>query len=109
MEEKNRRTLFVCLEVVCLTILLPIFYWATLKLLYIPLGEIFYHPSKEPIISRWIFAMAILICDAVWIILMTLCPKNERHAKVILTLLVLTISASVLSCFVVLNALEGAF
>lgn len=109
MEERNREILLVCLEVICLTVFLPIFYWGSLKLLYIPLGEIFYHPSKEPVISRWIFALTILLLDIIWIILMKLCPKNKRHAKVILTLLVLTFSASVLSSFWVLDALEGAF
>ena len=109
MEEKNKKILLVCLEVICIATLMPIFYWSALKLLYIPLGKIYYSSSIKPIIPLWLFVILILICDAGWIALMKLCPKSERHAKVIMTLLVLTFSASVLSCFVVLNALEGAF
>jgi len=108
MEEKKQKILLVCLEVICIVTLMPIFYWSALKLLYIPIADIFY-TSKKPIIPLWLFVMLILVCDAGWIKLMMLCPKSERHIKLILTLLVLTFSASLLSCIVVCNALEGAF
>ncbi len=108
MEEKKRKILLICLEVICLAILLPVFYWATLKLLLFPIADAFYS-SISPTIPLWLFVMLTFVFDAGWIMLMTLCPKSERHAKVILTLLVLTFSASLLSTIAVCNALEGVF
>ena len=109
MEEKNRKILFIWTEVICLTILIPIFYWATTKLILIPIGETFYHLSKERPFSPWFVVLGVLIIDIGWVILMRLFPKNEHHAKVILTILLFTLSASIISCFWILSALEGAF
>jgi len=109
MEEKKRKILFVCLEVVCLAILLPLFYWGTLKLVLAPIEYTYYSSRAEPFLPIWGVVVLILAIDVIWIALMKLCPKDKIHIKVVLTLLVLTVSAAVLSGFVVIEALSKAF
>lgn len=108
MEEKIRKILFVCLEIVCLVLLLPVFYWGTLKLALAPI-ENAYYTSRVPIIPIWGIVVLILALDVLWIILMRLCPKDKIGIKIVLTLLVLTVSAAILSSFVVIEALSKAF
>lgn len=109
MEEKKRKILFVCLEVVCLSLLLPTFYWGTLKLVLAPIEYAYYSSRAEPFIPIWGVVVLVLAIDAIWIVLMKLCPKDKIHIKVVLTLLVLTVSAAILSGFVVIEALSKAF
>lgn len=114
MQEKNRKTLLICLEVVSLAILVPVLYCGTVKLLLGPrenigpIEEIFYPhmPYQHRIVSTWMFFGFILVINVIWIILMKKCLRNKIHVKVVLTLLVLTISAAVISCFVILDALS---
>ncbi len=111
MQEKKRKILLICLEVVSLAIILPIFYWGTVKLLLGPIEDTFYPhmPYQQRFVSTWIASFAILAFDTIWIVLMKLCLRDKIHVKVVLTLLVLTFSASVLSCFIIVDALTGAF
>ncbi len=109
MEEKKRKILFVCLEVICLVLLLPTFYWGTLKLVLVPIENTYYTSRANPILPIWGVVVLILAMDAIWIILMKLCPKDKIDTKVVLTLLVLTASAAILSGFVVVEALSKAF
>ena len=108
MQEKKRLILLICLEVVSLAIMIPIIYCGTIKLLMVPIGEAFY-PLERRCMAVWMVFLAILLLDVLWIVLMRLCPRDKIHVKVVLTSLVLVLSAAVLSCFVVLTALEGAF
>jgi hypothetical protein len=107
MQEKSQKILLICLEVISLAIILPIFYWGTFKLLFVPLVDVIYYPNRK--VSTLVAFFLVLSFDLVWIFLMKLCPKDKMHVKVILTLLVLAFSAAILTCFVVADALEGAF
>jgi hypothetical protein len=99
--------LLICLEVISLIILLPIFYCGTVKSLFTPLVDVIYYPQRK--ISTLMAFLVVLGFDAAWIILMRLCPKNEIHVKVVLTLLVLTFSAVILTCFILADFLNGIF
>lgn len=107
MQKKNQKILLICLEVVSLAIILPIFYWGTFKLLFVPLVDVIYYPSRK--ISTLAAFFIVLGFDLGWIFLMYLCPKDKMHVKIILILLVFAFSAAILTCFVVADALEGAF
>jgi hypothetical protein len=109
MDDKKRKILLICLEVVSLAIILPIFYWGTLKLVLAPIEDTYYTSRANPILPIWGVVVLILVIDAIWIVLMKLCPRDKIHVKVVLTLLVLTLSAAVLSGFVVIEALSKAF
>lgn len=103
MKEEKRRLLMICLEVVSLGGLLPLFYWGTLRLFLEPICDVFYYTYKIRVLGAFLIVAGF---DAVWLVLMWLCPKERIHAKVILTLLVLTFSAAVVSCFVIARALD---
>jgi hypothetical protein len=109
MKESRHRILFICLEVVCLATLLPVFYWGTLKLVLAPIENMYYTSHANPILPIWGVVVLILAIDTIWIVLMRLCPKDKFDIKIVLTLLVLTVSAAVLSGFVVIEALSKAF
>ncbi len=111
MQENKRKILLICLEVISLAVILPIFYWGTLKLALAPIEKTFYSHDlyDQPIFPIWGAVVLILAIDAIWILLMKLCPKDKIHTKVVVTLLVLTLSAAVLSGFVVVEALSKAF
>jgi hypothetical protein len=104
----NKRTiLLICLEVVSLGVMIPLIYWSACKLLFIPLCDAVTGSRSK--ISAGAVALMVLVFDVVWIILMRLCPRGQIHVKIVLTLLVLTLSAVVVSCLFVATALEGAF
>jgi hypothetical protein len=107
MEEKKCKILFVCLEIICLVILLPLFYWGSVKLLFVPLSDLTYYPNQK--ISILTAFIIVLSFDAIWLILMKLCFKGKAHIKLIITLFVLAFSAVILTCFVLAEALKGAF
>lgn len=106
-EEKKRRMLLICLEVVSLAVIIPMFYWGSFRLLWEPIADTFYDPHGD---LAFIVAFLVVVAfDGVWLRLMVLCPKKDIHGKIILTLLVLSLSAAILSCFFVARALRGAF
>lgn len=111
MQEKKQIKLLICLEVISLIIILPVFYWGTVKLLLGPIEKAFYpHDLNEHrIITTWMVLVFILVFNVIWFILMKRCPRDKIHVKVILTVLVLIFSAAVLSCFIIVDALTGAF
>jgi multisubunit Na+/H+ antiporter MnhG subunit len=109
MQEKHQNILLISLEVISLAVLLPIFYWGTLKLVLAPIEDTYYTSHADPILPIWGVVMLILAIDAMWIVFMKLCPKDKIHIKVVLTLLFLTVSAAILSGFVVIEALSKAF
>lgn len=101
MQEKKQKILLITLEVISLTVLLPIFFWGTAFVLLEPIER-----NGLNDIPTWMVLVFILVFNAIWIMLMKLCPRDKIHVKVVLTLLVLTFSASVLFCFIYL---EGAW
>jgi len=111
MQEKKRKTLLICLEVVSLAIILPVFYCGTVKLLLGPVEKAFYpHDLYEHrIITIWMILIFILVFNVIWFVLMKLCPQDKIHIKVVLTILVLTFLVALLSCFIIVDALTGAF
>jgi hypothetical protein len=111
MKEKGQKLLLICLEVISLAILLPIFYWGTVKLLLGPVEKAFYpHDLYEHrIITTWMVFVFILVFNVIWFMLMKLCPRDKIHVKAVLTLLILAFSAAILTCFIIVDALTGAF
>jgi hypothetical protein len=107
MRHNKRTILLICLEVVSLAAMIPLIYWSACKLLFIPLGEAVTGSHHK--ISAGAVVLMVLVFDVVWIILMRLCPRDQTHVKIVLTLLVLMLSAAVVSCVWVAAALEGAF
>jgi hypothetical protein len=107
MKEKNRKVMAIRLEVISLIVLLPLFYWGTVKLLFVPLIDWAYYPNRK--ISTLAVFIIVLSFDIVWLLLMKLCFRDKKHVKIITTLFVLAFSAAILTCFVVAEALEGAF
>lgn len=108
MDEKKRKILLICLEATSLAIILPIFYWGTLKLVLGPI-ENAYYTSRVPIIPIWAVVVLIVAINIIWVMLMRMCPEDSINIKVVLTLLILTVSAAILSGFVVIEALSKAF
>ncbi len=108
MEEKYHKILSICLEILCLAILLPLFYWGSVKLLFVPIAECAYYPNEEAISLLMAFVI-VLSFDAIWLLLMKFCFRRKTHIKVIVTLYVMAFSAVILTCFVIANALGGAF
>ena len=102
MHEKKRKILLICLEVISLLVLIPMFYLGLAKLLIKPIEYYVYGTVPFPLTF-----LVVLGFDVVWIVLMRLCPRGEIHVKVILTLLVLTFSAAIIIDLMVLSALDS--
>jgi len=107
MQEKRRKILLICLEVISLAIILPLFYWGTVRLLFVPLTDWAYYPNRK--VSTLAAFIIVLIFDIVWLLLMKLRFRDKTHIKVIITLFVLAFSAAILTCFVIADALDNAF
>lgn len=76
------------------------------------IGVIFLYEPINYFMDDWFFSwrgvLTVLGFDVIWIIIMVLCPLRSIKVKVVLTLLVLALSASVLTCCVgVLFFLRG--
>ena len=108
MDAKKRKILLIFMEVTSLAMSLPLLYWGTLNLILAPI-ENAYYTSRVPIIPIWGVVALIIVVNIIWIMLMKLCPKEKIDVKIVLTLLVLTVSVAILSGFVVIEALSKAF
>jgi hypothetical protein len=104
MDDKNRKILSICLEVVGLAIVLPLFYWGSIKLLFVPLIDWAYYPNRK--ISPLMAFIIVLSFDCFWLVIMKLSLRKKIHLKIILTLVIFTLSAATLTCFVIANALD---
>jgi hypothetical protein len=104
MQKKKRILLLRGLQLVSLAILLPLTYWVALKLLIEPIE---YYVFEQ--IPTWLVFFIVGAFDVGWIMAMRMWPLRNINIKIILTLLVLTLSASVLSCLLALGALRDAF
>jgi hypothetical protein len=92
MQGKKRKLPLSSLEVVSLVIMLPVIYLGSLMLIF---GKEYHLPWR--IVSGEIAISIILVFDVIWIIMMSLWPPKITRAKLILTLLVLTLSAIALT------------
>ncbi len=103
MQDKKRKFPLSICEIVLLAIGLPILFYYTGKVLWEPMN------SDAPM---WFFSLlgllAVLGFDCAWIAIMKLWPLKSLRIKIYMTLLVLTISAVILTCWIAMNALGGA-
>jgi hypothetical protein len=104
MGEKRRKFPLTTLEMVLLAITLPVIFYYSGKLLWEPIN------SHAP---NWFFSilglLAILGFDCAWIALMKLWPLKKLRVKIYMTLFILTISAVLLTCSVMLNMLSNVW
>lgn len=92
-------------EIVLWVILTPIIYLGTTMLLFKPMNSV-YMPDW---FFSWLGFFIVLGFDVVWFVIMRLWPLKNIKVKIVLTLLVITLSASVLTCWVALNALSDVW
>ena len=104
MQENRLKYVIIGLEVVSSAILIPIVYWVACKSLIEPI-ELYIFED----IPTWLVFFIVLGFDVGWVVIMRLWPLKNMNIKIILTLLVLTLSASVLTCLVALCAMRAAF
>jgi len=100
MQEKKRKILLICLEVLLLSVISPLVYWGAFRLLFDPIncfmGDWFFTPLG---------VIGVLFLDIVWIVTVKTLPIKNLKIKVVLIALVLILSASVLTCQVILTSL----
>lgn len=104
MQEKSPKIPLTPFEVVFLAILSLIIYLSTFILLREPIE---YYVFEE--IPTWLVFLVILGFDVAWTIGVCLWPLKNIKVKIVLTVIVLTLSASILTCLYVLHILRGAF
>ena len=88
-------------EIVSLIILTPIIFLVATMLLLRPVNSYAPYWFSTPLGFFIVLGFSII-----WIIVMRLWPLKNIRVKILLTLLVLTLSGSVLACWVILNALS---
>jgi hypothetical protein len=102
MQENKRKLSLTWWEIVCLAILALIVYFGGTMLLgkqmNLHLGPWFFTP---------VGLLVVLGFDIIWVVLMKLWPLQNVKVKLVLTVLVLTLSVSVITCWILLNALSG--
>jgi len=104
MRENTRKFPLGYWEIVFLAILTPVIYLGATRLLFEPIN---FHMGYW--FFSWLGFFIVLGFDVVWVVLMKLWPLKNIKVKIVLTLLVLTLSASVLTCWIVLNALSDVW
>ena len=88
MQEDERKFPFRCWEIVSMSVLVPIIYLTAVLSIF---GKEYNLPWR--MVSDRLVVFMILGLDMTWIILMKFWPLKNTRAKVLLTLLVLTLSA----------------
>ncbi|MHC4259615.1 MAG: hypothetical protein ACYSTF_04290 [Planctomycetota bacterium] len=101
---QKKKLVLLALEITLAAILIPVVYWVAAKLLIEPIER---HVFEE-VPTGLVFLMVIGF-DVGWVIAMKVWKLKRIDIKIILTLLVLTLSASALTCLVALGAMAGAF
>ena len=94
-------------EIVSMAILTPIIFSVATMLLLRPIENVVYYPHRK--ISTLVAFLVDLGFDVAWIIIMKLWPLENIKVKIVLTLLVLTFSAAILTCFIIIDGLSRAF
>jgi len=92
MQQERRKSTFGRWELVCVIILVPVMYTAVVVSIY---GKEYNLPWR--MISEGLSVMLVLGSDTVWILLMTFCRLKSTRANVLLTLLLFTLSAVILT------------
>lgn len=92
MQEKNPKIPLTSFEIVFLAILIPIIYLGAVISIF---GKEYYLPWR--MVSVKLVVFIVLGFDMIWVILMKFWPLKYTRAKVLLTLLVLTLSAIILT------------
>jgi len=104
MQEKKQKFPLSVFEIVLLAIALPVIFYYSGKLLWEPIN------SHAP---NWFFGilglLAILGFDCLWIIAMIYGPLKNLRIKIYTIIFVLTISAVLLTCSVMLNMLSDVW
>jgi hypothetical protein len=104
MLQEKCKLLLICIKVIFLAILTAAIYVGSYVLLSGPIDLLI---SKG--VSTLVAFVVILGFDVFWIVLMKLWPLRKIHVKIVLTLIVFAVSASILTCFVVVPVLRDAF
>ena len=92
MQEKNPKISLTPFEIVLLAILIPIIYLGAVISIF---GKEYNLPWR--MVSVRLVVFIVLGFDMIWVILMKFWPLKYTRAKVLLTLLVLTLSAIILT------------
>lgn len=103
MKEKTRRYLSLALEFVVIVLLFTGCFIVGHFLFFIPVDFLF---SKG--ISFKSACPAVVIFDGFWILMITKVSRNI-HVKIVSTLIVIALSAALLTCFVVVPPVRSAF
>lgn len=103
MQEKKRKFPLSIPEIVFLIIFVPISFYVAMR--------IFIKPMNRPDMPYWFFGpigpIIVIGFDVLWVIAMRILSLKSIRVKIYLTLLVFTLSASVLACWVLLKLLSG--
>lgn len=101
MQDEKRKFPLSTPEVVFLIIFIPIIFYVAMRMLIKPMNS--YAPYW---FSTWIGFLVVLGFDILWVIAMKLLPLKNIRIKIYSILLVLTFSLSILTCWMLLNALS---
>jgi hypothetical protein len=104
MQEKKRKFPLSIPEIILLIIFIPVIFYKTMRGLIKPMNS--YAPYW---FSTVLGFLVVLGFDTLWVIAMKLSSLENIRIKIYLTLIVLTFSASVLACWVLLNLLSGSW
>ena len=105
MQEKKRKFPLSVPEIIFLIMVIPTIFYVAMRILI--------KPMNSPDMPYWFFGLIgplmVIGFDILWVIAMKLLFKNNIRVKIYLTLLALTLSASVLACWALLNLLSGSW
>ena len=107
MSPKMRKIILNTSKVFSLTVAVILAYLGGIKLLFVPLVDWLYYPERK-ISTPTIFAI-VLGFDLAWLLLMCINLKKHLKLKLVLTIIVFVLSAIILSCFLLADALQSAF
>ena len=97
MQKKKRSFPFSPLEAILLAILVLIIYVGSFKMLF--------RPINKSMLSTQSACLMVIGFDVIWCIAMKMWPLKNIRIKIVLSILVFTLSASVVSCFMFLESL----
>lgn len=102
MQDEKKKPL-KWLEIVLLIILTPLIYIGGITLLYKP---VMYKNIGDWFLSPWTF-FAILGLNIIWFVVMVKQSSYSIRVRIVSTWLILTSSASILTCWIVIKSLSG--
>jgi hypothetical protein len=103
MQENTRKFPLSIPEVILTMIFIPIIFYGAMRILI--------KPMNSPHMPNWFFGpiglLIVIGFDVLWLIAMRLWVFKGIKVKIFLTLLVLTLSSSIITCWILLNSLSG--